>query len=305
MPYQEWLHSSFKEERSCQSCHMPVVKEKTAVTRVFGEPREDMARHVFVGGNFFLQRILNRYRGELGVAAYPQELETAAARTVAHLENETARLTIADAGVQAGRFVANINVENLGGHKLPTAYPSRRVWLHVTVRNSSGAITFESGKLNPDGSITGNDNDADPLKYEPHYTEIGAADQVQIYEGIMVDRNGRPTTGLLNALRYEKDNRLLPRGFDKATADDEIAVRGPASGDADFAGGGDRVRYSVPVTGTGPFTVDAELWYQPVSYRWAQNLKQYDAFEPKRFVGYYEAMSTGSGALLAKASASR
>ena len=55
--------------------------------------------------------------------------------------------------------MAEISIENLGGHKLPTAYPSRRVWLHLTVRDSRGNALFESGALHPDGSIEGNDND--------------------------------------------------------------------------------------------------------------------------------------------------
>ena len=56
---------------------------------------------------------------------------------------------------------------------------------------------------------------------------------------------GVPTTGLLTATQYLKDNRLLPRGFDKTTAAAEIGVYGSASDDRDFAGGGDRVRYRV------------------------------------------------------------
>ena len=40
VPYQEWLHSDFREKQSCQSCHMPVVKEDVPITSVFGEPRE-------------------------------------------------------------------------------------------------------------------------------------------------------------------------------------------------------------------------------------------------------------------------
>ena len=39
------------------------------------------------------------------------------------------------------------------------------------------------------------------------------------------------TTGLLKGLRFVKDNRLLPRGFDKASADADIAVRGDAAAD--------------------------------------------------------------------------
>lgn len=306
MPYQEWLHSEYKDTRSCQSCHMPVVKENTPITRVLGEPREGLARHVFIGGNFFLQRIFSKYRSDLGVTALPQELAAAAARTVNHLQSETARVTISGVDLRDGRLQAVIAVENLGGHKLPTAYPSRRAWLHVTVRDRNNNVVFESGALNPDGSINGNDNDRDAARYEPHYTEVSTPDQVQIYEGIMVNQAGQPTTGLLNAVRYEKDNRLLPRGFDKQTADAEISVRGAAAQDPDFTGGGDRIRYSVATGNSqGPFRVEAELYFQPVSFRWAANLRTYNAMEPQRFNRYYDAMSSGSAVVLSSAAATR
>ena len=306
VPYQEWLHSGFKDRQSCQSCHMPLVEGLVPITTVFGEPREGFSRHVFVGGNFFMQRLLNRFRADLGVTALPQELESAAERTLDHLRTKAAALSIRGAGLQADRLEFNLAVENLGGHKLPTAYPSRRSWLHVTVRDRDGRIVFESGALEPSGRVRGNDNDADPRRFEPHYRQIDSPDQVQIYEAIMGDSSGVPTTGLLNAVKYLKDNRLLPQGFDKQSADDEVAVRGDALEDPDFNGAGDTIRYSVALgAAAGPFVVDAELWYQPVSYRWAQNLRPYDAFEPKRFLGYYESMSQHSGVVLAHASVTK
>src|SRR5205085_12121226 len=181
------------------------------------------------------------------------------------------------------------------GHKLPSGYPSRRSWLHVTVHDAAGRIVFESGAIAPDGRIAGNDNDADATTFEPHYEEITQSSQVQIYESVMQDRAGKPTTGLLQAVDFAKDNRLLPRGFNKATAEADIAVHGGALNDPDFAGGGDRVRYRVPTGGAaGPFTVDVELRYQVVSYRWAHDLPADDAAEPKRFVGYYEQVAPAS-----------
>ena len=304
VPYQEWLHSDYKETQSCQSCHMPVVPQDVPITNVFGEPRPGFSRHVFVGGNFYMQRILNLYRGDLGTAALPAEMDAAANRTIAHLQSQSAKVAIRNLGVRNGRVEAEISIENLGGHKLPTGYPSRRVWLHVTVRDRNGRVVFESGALNPNGSIAGNDNDQDATRFEPHYTEITSRDQVQIYEPILGDPQGRPTTGLLTALRYLKDNRLLPRGFDKRTADKDIAVHGEAAGDADFTSGGDTIRYSAAAgDGQGPFQVEAELWFQPIAYRWAMNLKSYTAMEPQRFVGYYEATASGSGVMLVRSTA--
>jgi len=75
----------------------------------------------------------------------------------------------------------------------------------------------------------------------------------------------------LNGVHYLKDNRVLPRGFDKRTAEPDVAVHGDAADDPGFTGGAARVRYAVPVPGEGPFTVEAELLYQPIGFRWTQN----------------------------------
>jgi hypothetical protein len=306
VPYQEWLHSDFRDTRSCQSCHMPVVAEDVPASSVFGQPRQGVSRHTFVGGNFFMQRILNKFRNDLSVRAMPQEMDAAVNRTIAHLQNEAATVSVEATAVQDGRLDIEVGVNNLGGHKLPTGYPSRRAWLHLLVRDRSGQAVFESGALGANGAITGNDSDEDAGRVEPHYTTITRPDQVQIYESVMAGADGSPTTGLLSAVRFVKDNRILPRGFDKHTADQDVAVHGEAEADADFSGGGDRLKYSIGVEPTqGPFQVTAELWYQPIAYRWAMNLKKYDAPETRRFVSYYEQTSESSGVMLARAGATK
>src|SRR5262249_34305502 len=151
----------------------------------------------------------------------------------------------------------------LTGHKLPTAFPSRRAWVHFVVRDGGGRTLFESGALDRDGAIRGNPNDADPARFEPHHREITSADQVQIYEPILKDPAGRVTTGLAAAAGYLKDNRLLPAGFDKRTADADISVVGDAADDPAFSAGGHTIRYSIDLSGAaGPLEIAAELWYQ-------------------------------------------
>jgi hypothetical protein len=305
VPYLEWQNSAYAAEgTSCQTCHMPVIAEDVAVTSVLGRRRPDVSRHQFQGGNFFMMRMLDRYRGELGVTALPQELALAAERTEAHLREATAAVSFADVRLDGGRLVADVDVRNLAGHKFPTAYPSRRAWLHVTVRDASGRAVFESGAFAPDGRVVGNDNDDDPTRFEPHYREITSPSQVQIYEAVMAAEDGTVTTGLLEADHWLKENRLLPAGFDAARAGSRIAVRGEAPSDPDFVPGGDRTRYSVAVDPTaGPFTIEAEVWFQPIGFRWADNLSAYDAFETNRFVRYWRSMAAGSAIEIAAASA--
>jgi hypothetical protein len=306
MPYLEWLHSDYPRKSSCQSCHMPEMHGAIPITAVYGSPRQGARRHTFVAANFFMQRMLNLYREDLSVAALPTELSAAADKTVEFLQSQSARVTIREITSTPNGLQVNVLVENLTGHKVPTAYPSRRAWLHVVVSDSDNNKVFESGALNPDGSIQGNDNDADPSRFEPHYREINSSDQVEIYEDIMQDSAGHVTTGLLSAIGYLKDNRLLPHGFQKQTASKDIAVIGDAADDPNFTDAGALVRYSVASSGArGPFRVTAELWYQPIGFRWAHNLNPYSAAETQRFVSYYDSMSSGTAVVLARAEAQR
>lgn len=301
VPYLEWKHSSFAGERSCQSCHMPEVAGEAKVSGVMGLQHENVSKHSFRGGNFFMPRIFNKHRGELGVPALPQELAGTSASAEENLANASATLALQNVERSGDTVRAEVLLQNLAGHKLPTAYPSRRVWVRFTVQNDKGEPLFQSGVLNADGSIAGNDNDADGATYEPHYDLIDQAVQVQIYEPILGDHQGRVTTSLISGVSYLKDNRILPDGFDKATAHEDVAVNGAASEDADFIGGSDRVSYEIKLeSAPGPVTVRAELWYQPIGHRWAHNLADTDAAETARFVSYYEEQAADSAVMLAR-----
>jgi hypothetical protein len=301
VPYLEWLHSAYRTERSCQSCHMKEVAEPTAIASVMGLPRAAVSRHDFPGGNFFMLRMLNQFRAELAVDAQPQELELAARKAIRHLQEDAAAIAVDRLAVSGGRLLVEVTVRNRAGHKLPTAYPSRRAWIHLQVLDAAGATVFESGRPLADGRIDGNVNDVDGSRFEPHYGTIDRPDQVQIYESIMGDRTGAVTTGLLSGVTYLKDNRILPRGFDKSTAPADVAVRGDAATDADFTAGQHRIRYAIDRgTAPGPFHVEATLYYQSIASRWAQNLRAYDSAETQRFLRYYEPMAGTSAVALAK-----
>jgi hypothetical protein len=284
---------------------MPEVQEPVAVTAVYGPLRQGMHRHEFIGGNFLMQQMLNDYRGDLHTAALPQEMVAASGRTIDFLKSQSARVTLQNAEEKSGRLSLDVHVENLTGHKLPTAYPSRRAWLHIIVQDRDGRTIFESGALNPDGSIVGNANDVDPYRYEPHYREITSPQQVEIFEPILSDSHQNVTTGLLSAVGYLKDNRLLPSGFEKQSASKDIAVIGDALDDPNFTDKGSVIRYAIDTAAApGPFHVRAELWYQPIGFRWAHNLEPYQAAEPQRFVRYYESEARRSAVVLAGADAS-
>ena len=306
MPYKEWLHSNFNGKQTCQQCHMPEVKEPTPVTALYGPMRSGARRHVFLGANFVLEGIMKDHREDLAVAALPEELETERVRTKEFLQAQSAKVIIERVDMSTDKVEIEVLAQNLSGHKLPTAFPSRRAWLHVLITDENSGVVFESGKLRPDGSIMGNINDEDPTKFEPHYRQITKADEVEIYEPILLDEQGRVTTGITSAARYGKDNRLLPAGFDKGTADGDIKVVGDAVDDPGFTDQGSRVRYVVPTAkAMGKVTIVVELCYQPIGYRWAHNLASYRASEPERMVKYFEEAASDSAIVLARAEITR
>lgn len=296
-PYLEWRNSDFNDEdgpsdetRSCQQCHMP----KTGPTRIarnpmgfdfFTEVRDDYAGHVFVGGNAFITDMLRRHRAVIGVSAEPDVLLRVAAATRRQLAESTARLTISP--IERGEGVATfaIRVENLTGHKFPTGYPSRRAWLHVEV-DHGGRTIFESGEPSLKGNLRGV---ADELRL-PHYDVVEKPEQVVVYELVAADPEGQPTTFLTRMVERRKDNRLLPRGWKNDAKDmDKIAPVG-TDGDADFLGGSDTVHFRVPVDDQrrGRVIVRATLLYQSIPPVWVDALRDAEADEAKRFVGWYD-----------------
>lgn len=288
MVYPEWEFSAYRDTDSCQDCHMPVAEGGVMLSVTGGELRSPFNQHVYVGGNAYMPDLLRQHRDELMLNASDEHIDATIALVMDQLQNSTATLSLDEVTVSDGVLATNVTVDSLVGHKFPTSYPARRTWLHVTVTDVAGNVVFESGAFNPDGSIVGNDNDTDGARYEPHYALVSAPDEVQIYEAIMGNVDGVPTTTLLHGAGYLKDNRLLPDGFDKATAPEDFQVWGLALDDADFIGGSDVIRYEIPVgEAEGPFTVEFELLYQSIAYRWAHNLAQHDSFETNRFLGYY------------------
>jgi hypothetical protein len=95
---------------------------------------------------------------------------------------------------------------------------------------------------------------------------------VQVYEAIMGNNLNEVTYTLLRGMVYLKDNRILPTGFNKATAPNDIKVVGDALTDANFVGGSDQITYRIPNLTGSNYTVEAELVHQPLAYSFAQDL---------------------------------
>ena len=287
--YLEWKHTDMLI--SCQDCHLPKAVGSVVISNrppnLAG--RTPFGQHHYVGGNTFMVDLLKKNADTIGVTADTAHLDDTIARTFDQLEQNTANLMV-QASRTAGNLLVSVEVENLTGHKLPSGLPSRRTWLHVVVEDTHQNVVFESGKLLADGRIEGNDaEDDDPSTYEMHYETITSSGQVQIYEPIMHTFEGEVTYTLLRAYSYVKDNRLLPAGFDKKTASDDIAVRGLAADDEDFIGGTDQVTYKIDVAGVkGQLNVTVELLYQTLSFPFINDLARTDTDLVSRFMAMYD-----------------
>jgi hypothetical protein len=271
MPYSEWEHSDYVNQASCQDCHMSRSDGVVMASRPpsITAKRDDFALHDFIGANKLMLTIFNDNRQKLGVLS--NNFAETIAKTDAMLKS-AATLTLYDQPKTPGAVDFVVKVTSTTGHKLPSAYPSRRVFLRVVVRNEQGTKVFESGKLRADGSIVGVASDNRPDRFEPHYDLITHPGQVQVYEAIMGDSNGAVTYTLLRGAKYLKDNRILPAGFDKATAPADVKVVGPARKDENFVGGSDNVRYQIAGLPAGRYSVRVDLVYQTLAHGFAKDL---------------------------------
>jgi|GEM_PF-1277404 len=295
MPYTEWQFSIFDDAgsnpQSCQDCHMPHTTSKVSNRPNWLGAKNGFAKHHLVGANTTMLTMLRDNAAQLDVTSTNMDLGIDRARAMLQ---SAATVEIVSASVSNGELQARVRVQNSSGHKTPTGYPSRRMWLHFTVTDASSNVVFESGRINADGSIVGADSDsgAEPAQYEPHYEEITAADQVQIYEPIMGDTDGNVTYTLLRGAQYLKDNRLTPQGFDKYAVPSDVAVYGAAATDPDFNTGSDELVYRVQNTPAGDLTISVSLNYQTIAHGYLLDMyKDLHLEQVQTFKTMYDAQS--------------
>ena len=178
----------------------------------------------------------------------------------------------------AGTGSLSFRITNHTGHKLPTGYPEgRRAFVNVRVWDG-GAVVHE---LNPyDASVS--TLRGLPPGYSPFSPALGTG---QVHADALV-YEVKPSSSLtaeshsfhfvLADGRY-KDNRVPPRGFRIAEADDresEPAWMGALApgyfSAAEYAGGYDAVQLTVP---TGADGIEVRLYYQTTSREYVEFLR--------------------------------
>jgi hypothetical protein len=271
-PYLEWLASEYPAKgASCQSCHKPRLQDSTGrnvaqyiatnpTGRYYNQtaPREPFGLHSFAGSNALLTEFM--------AALDPARAGAFEAAGVRAKESLAGALALQFGTRRDGdELKVDVTLQNLTGHKLPTGFPSRRLWVYLRVTDAQGETVFESGR--PDyatGGIVGWNGD------RAHRDEIEKSSEVAIYEAVLGDLQGQETKSLLSAAKLMKDNRILPAGF-RANA---VLPAGMASAsiepvgvseDSDFSAGQDQVHYEMTAPAAkGPFTVAVEVLYQTI-----------------------------------------
>ena len=151
--YKEWQKSKYNnnedktKNKSCIDCHMTNLQNDKlsplrGVSTDGGKIKDDVKVHYFAGANHFLSGLKSKKNED-------QTLQLL--RTSAKLDVNIKKDGTVDVGV-----------ENVGaGHHLPTGVADfRELWLDITIKDRSGKIVFESGKLKEDGDL---DEDARPF----------------------------------------------------------------------------------------------------------------------------------------------
>lgn len=209
--------------------------------------RDNYRRHELVGLNVFMLEMARQFPEIVGVSLKDNVMTYADTGSQLAIDNmvrqareATVAISIESASIKDNQLEATIAIENLTGHRFPSGVAFRRAFLEFQVLEDGKPI-WVSGRTNAAGIIVG--ADSQPLRteflnspsdgnrfanYQPHYQEITAQDQVQIYEILELDGypqanrtfptttgGGLPqfTTSFVHRVHEVKDNRLLPKGW--------------------------------------------------------------------------------------------
>ena len=266
--YTEWYNSSFRDKANgrCQDCHRPMR---------------------FAGAQTWMLSYLERLWGpidqawaDLGYNVSPSRQAALDARVQDNLDfvdGATARIKVVskprrlrpgDTGTIRFRII------NLTGHKLPTGYgEGRQMWLHVKVWTKKGTI-LEDGAVDPvTGEVLVADHDD---IFEIHAVAEGFGDLLdENGDGEVTEHEKEFHFALLN--KVVKDNRIPPKGYDKAAYMAQGAFIVPADEYADGQNWAEReYSFTVPANAKGNIKVEAKLMYKTFSNHYVDFLAEKD-----------------------------
>ena len=279
--------------RTCQDCHMqsqflgqPLVfrsaniedinypftdyrlPDKDITVRV----RDQYSRHTLTGINQFGLMLFAQFPDILGIRtadymygeAVPGLL-TAQSSGYDLARRETATIEVASVTKSDNALEASVFVQNLAGHGFPSGVGFRRAFLTFEVMDAAGKVIWASGRTNSAGAIVrGLTEDVLPTEFfydeakrkqvfQPHYEIITDDGQLQIYEEVIADSQGKITTSFVGLDQVLKNNRLLPKGwradgpYGEFTRPHGDAERDPEYINKSGATGADRIIYRIPL----------------------------------------------------------
>lgn len=332
---------------SCQNCHMPAnyrgadltfkianiedntfprVPETGPSTRLPDDvlsmqERTPFGRHQLNGINLFVLEMFDQFRKDLGLFKVDPNLpgsirdqissqKTAVAEGVFQAQTATAKVTVTSASTDAATLTANVEVENLAGHKFPTGVSFRRAFVNFQVLDASGNVLWASGNTDNDGVIV--DNSGTPLqteffsrtqqKFQPHFwtnSPITSDKQVQIYEELVIDPQGLLTTSFLSLDHEVKDNRIEPSGRILGGPFDEFTLPVGTGDDPSYQGtcGCSMLSYQIPLAQISgvPAAVQATIYYQSIPpYYLRQRSEQGNGLDTARLIKFVSELNVAN-----------
>jgi hypothetical protein len=220
-----------------EASNMPQTENRQPQTEIDLKPRTPFGRHALVGLNVFFNQFAQQFPDILGIRIQDPmlggrgvaPLTTSFNSMIQQADTGTARASVTSVRTAGDRLVAEVQVENLAGHKFPSGVGFRRAFLTFEVLDANGKDLWVSGRATPTGVLVGPDGrpidgefmwqgecrpkTAAEQTFQPHYQTITRQDQAQIYQELIRDPRGKLTTSFLSLAEVVKDNRLLPRGW--------------------------------------------------------------------------------------------
>lgn len=192
-------------------------------------PRNNYARHTFVGANVFVLEMFKQFSDRLGLTAgdpnydtstfkFVPRLDFSTQETVRQVQSDTASVSLKTRLSRPNGLEVDVEVVNKTGHKLPSGVGFRRAFLEFTAVDVAGTVIWSSGRSTDKGVLI--DDAGQPLStefskttWQPHQRLITSGKQAQIYETRDKDPAGLLTTSFLALATQVKDNRLMPIGW--------------------------------------------------------------------------------------------